>query len=349
MNHPTRARVRIEEGPAFRAPRQLALAITAPQFDRAGRVASHPERNFMIVLPSLPYATSALEPIISETTMATHHGKHHAAYVAGVNSLLGEGPIDALEAVIRNAKIDEALFNNAAQAWNHAFFWNCMATRPSSPAGGLARAIDRAFGDLAALRAAFIDAGRKHFGSGWVWLVRAPEGLAIFTTHDAQTALTRDVTPLLVCDLWEHAYYLDYKNDRGAYLGQWWDRLANWDFAARQFAAATSGQAWTYPLQADSYVAPIEDHGAFEHALEEAGMLLDHAQPLGSEHRHRFSALLGRIAQYEPLAPPIGSLRRVSDDLDRRIREAARLAEEGHPSGDHNWDPLLGGDLAWRA
>lgn len=203
----------------------------------------------MFELPSLTYAENALEPVIGSETMRTHHGKHHKAYVDTLNTLLaekGEAP-DSLEAVVR--KSEGKLFNNAAQAWNHAFFWKCMTPKPQAPAGDLAKAIEAAFGDLAKLKEAFVAEGVGHFASGWVWLVLREGELAVISTHDAANPLTETgVTPLLVCDLWEHAYYLDYKNLRKAFLEKWFDGAANWAFADAQYAAALGkGEAYRYP------------------------------------------------------------------------------------------------------
>ena len=208
----------------------------------------------MFTLPDLPYPYEALQPVISAETMHFHHDKHHATYVKTVNELLAEssGHDDSLEGVIRAASGagEKKLFNNAAQAWNHAFFWKSMAPGRSAPDGALQSAIASAFGDLDALKAAFVKEGAGHFGSGWVWLTADRGGaLTVVSTHDAGCPVTEaDSTPLLVCDLWEHAYYIDYRNDRKAYLEAWFDALPDWAFAAGQFAAAGgNGQAWRFP------------------------------------------------------------------------------------------------------
>jgi len=202
----------------------------------------------MFILPDLPYGYGDLSPVLSEVTLRTHHGKHHARYVQVTNDLLAaQGRhVDALETVVRAAEAagDRKLFNNAAQAWNHGFFWQCMRPGGAPPAGELVAAIDRTFGGLADLREAFQAQGTGHFGSGWVWLVATDGNLSVISTHDAATLLTAPgVTPLLVCDVWEHAYYLDHKNDRAGFLDAWWDRLANWEFAEHQYAAARAGGA----------------------------------------------------------------------------------------------------------
>ena len=207
----------------------------------------------MFPLPELPYGYGDLAPVVSETTMRTHYDKHHARYVQVTNELLAQtsGAPATLEEVILDARRREArkLFNNAAQAWNHGFFWVSMSPRRSKPAGDLAAAVAASFGDLAGLQKAFTEEGAGHFGSGWVWLVGQGDKLSVMSTHDAATPLTdADVTPLLVCDVWEHAYYLDHKNDRAGFLAAWWDQLVDWEFVGRQFAAAQRGApGWAYP------------------------------------------------------------------------------------------------------
>lgn len=178
----------------------------------------------------LPYSYDALEPHVGAETLELHHGKHHAGYVETLNELLdsrGESP-DDLESLIRTAQ--GAVFQNAAQAWNHDFLWKCM-----SPDGGgepptkLSRAIEDAFGDVESFRDAFDEAAKSHFGSGWAWLVQTKEGrLEVVTTQNADNPMRMMRTPLLVCDLWEHAYYLDHRNDRDSYLEAFW-RVVDWE------------------------------------------------------------------------------------------------------------------------
>ena len=191
-----------------------------------------------IPMPSLPYAEDALAPTISAETISYHYGKHHAGYVKKLNaaieadsSLQGK----SLEEIIRSAS--GGVFNNAAQVWNHTFYWNSMSPKGGgAPSGELASAIDAAFGSFDAFKEAFEKAAGGAFGSAWAWLVKGPDGkLKITTTSNAATPITGSDTPILTCDVWEHAYYIDYRNARPSYLAKWWD-LVNWDFAAKNFA-----------------------------------------------------------------------------------------------------------------
>jgi len=186
-------------------------------------------------LPDLPYPKNALEPHISEETLEYHYGKHHKTYVDKLNGLV-EGTDDAdksLEEIIRNSS--GGLFNNAAQVWNHTFYWNCMSPNGGGePSGALAEAINAAFGSLDNFREKFNQSAVGNFGSGWTWLVQNPDGsLALVNTDDAETPITGDAKPLLTCDVWEHAYYIDYRNARPKYLEAFW-QLVNWDFVASQ-------------------------------------------------------------------------------------------------------------------
>jgi len=208
----------------------------------------------MFALPDLPYDHAALEPVISRATMHLHHEKHHQTYLDTVNRLLSEAARSpaSLEDVVREAAGDTAskiLFNNAAQAWNHSFFWAAMSPRGPAPSGALAAAIDRDFGSLTSLKARFVDDGAAHFGSGWIWLAAEGGAVKVMSTHDGDDLLTHSgLTPLLACDLWEHAYYLDHKNDRKAYLSAWFDALPNWTLARQQYDAAQGeGEAWLHP------------------------------------------------------------------------------------------------------
>jgi Fe-Mn family superoxide dismutase len=186
-----------------------------------------------IELPALPYDRTALEPHISGETIDFHYGKHHKTYVDNLNKMI-EGTEFAdmpLEEIIR--KSQGAMFNNAAQVWNHTFYWNCLKPAGGGePTGKLADAINAAFGDFARFKEQFTDTSIKTFGSGWGWLVQRKDGsLALASTSNAATPLTGDDTPLLTCDVWEHAYYIDYRNARPKYLDAFWN-LVNWDFVA---------------------------------------------------------------------------------------------------------------------
>ena len=184
-------------------------------------------------LPTLPYADTALEPTISAETISYHYGKHHAAYVANLNKLAAgtqwEGM--SLDEIVRNA--DGGVFNNAAQIWNHTFYWNCLSPEGGGlPSGALAELINETYGDFATFQGQFSTAAATLFGSGWTWLVKDAGGkLAITTTGNAGNPMTEGLTPLLTCDVWEHAYYVDYRNARPAYVKAFWN-LVNWDFVA---------------------------------------------------------------------------------------------------------------------
>ena len=186
-----------------------------------------------IELPPLPYERNALEPHISAETLDYHYGKHHKTYVDNLNKQI-EGTEFAelpLEAIIRKAQ--GGMFNNAAQIWNHTFYWHCLKPNGGGePTGKLKEAIDKAFGDFAKFKEEFTKVAVGTFGSGWGWLVQRPDGaLALVSTSNAATPLTGEDTPLLTCDVWEHAYYIDYRNARPKYLEAFWN-LVNWDFAA---------------------------------------------------------------------------------------------------------------------
>mgnify|MGYP001221504616 CR=1 FL=1 len=189
-------------------------------------------------LPPLPYPMDALQPHISKETLEYHYGKHHNAYVVKLNSLL-EGKPEAnksLEEVIKTSS--GAVFNNAAQIWNHTFYWHCLSPNGGgAPTGPIAEAINKAFGSFEEFQAKFNDSAVNNFGSSWTWLVKKSDGsLAIVNTSNAGTPLTEaDQTPLLTVDLWEHAYYIDYRNLRPKYLEGFW-ALVNWDFVNKNFA-----------------------------------------------------------------------------------------------------------------
>jgi len=188
-------------------------------------------------LPALPYAKNALEPHISAETIEYHYGKHHQTYVNNINNLIKGTEFESmsLEDIIK--KSSGGIFNNSAQVWNHTFYWNCLSPNGGgAPAGDLAAAIDKAFGSFDAFKEKFSTSAATNFGSGWTWLVKSADGsVEIVNTSNAGCPLTDGKTPLLTCDVWEHAYYIDYRNARPKYVEAFWN-LVNWDFAASNFA-----------------------------------------------------------------------------------------------------------------
>ena len=188
-------------------------------------------------LPPLPYAQNALEPHISAETLEYHYGKHHQTYVNNLNKLVPGTEFEGLSLEEIITKASGGIFNNAAQVWNHTFYWNGMTpSAKAAPEGDLAAAIDAAFGSLDEFKAQFNQAAATNFGSGWTWLVKNADGsLEIVNTSNAGCPLTAGQTPLLTCDVWEHAYYIDYRNARPKYLESFWS-LVNWDFVAANFA-----------------------------------------------------------------------------------------------------------------
>ncbi len=181
-------------------------------------------------LPTLPYPENALEPVISRETLALHHGKHHRKYVDTMNELLQKEPIAArsLEDVVRQSK--GKLFNNAAQAWNHDFYWKSLSPDKQRPSGALLRRLEADFGSYDRCVEAFAAAAAAQFGSGWAWLVEQDGKLQVQTTANADTPMARGIRCLLTVDVWEHAYYVDYRNQRERYLSAVIERL-NWKFA----------------------------------------------------------------------------------------------------------------------
>ena len=189
-------------------------------------------------LPSLPYALDALEPHMSRETLEFHHGKHHKTYVDKLNELIKGSPFEkaTLEEIVRRS--DGAIFNNAAQHWNHTFFWNCMAPKAGGkPSGPLLKAIESAFGSFDDFKEEFGTAAAELFGPGWAWLVKRDDGsLAIEPMEDADTPLASGGRAVLTLDVWEHAYYIDYRNSRPDFISAFW-KIVNWEFAARNYAA----------------------------------------------------------------------------------------------------------------
>jgi Fe-Mn family superoxide dismutase len=187
-------------------------------------------------LPELPYAMNALEPHISAETLEYHYGKHHATYVTNLNNLVKGTEFESasLEDIIQ--KSSGGIFNNAAQIWNHSFYWNCLSPDGGgAPKGALADAIGSTFGSFDEFKKQFSQTAITTFGSGWGWLVKNKDGsIALESTSNAATPMTTGKTALLTCDVWEHAYYIDYRNARPKYVEAFWN-LVNWDFVAKNF------------------------------------------------------------------------------------------------------------------
>jgi superoxide dismutase, Fe-Mn family len=209
------------------------MSQTASQFVAAPRGANGEHE-----LPPLPYPEGALAPHISEETLQFHYGKHHATYVTNLNKLVKGTEFEklSLEEIVAQAK-PGPIFNNAAQVWNHTFYWHSMSPEGGGePSGELADAIAKSFGSFAEFKEKFAAAAAGQFGSGWAWLVKKPDGsVAIETTSNAATPAATGGHPLLTCDVWEHAYYIDYRNARPKYLEAFWN-LVNWKFAAENYA-----------------------------------------------------------------------------------------------------------------
>jgi Fe-Mn family superoxide dismutase len=187
-------------------------------------------------LPQLPYPQDALAPHISKETLEYHYGKHHQTYVTNLNNLIKGTEFEnaSLEDIVK--KSSGGVYNNAAQHWNHSFYWNCLTPKSAEPTGKLADAINAKWGSLAAFKEAFNKSAAANFGSGWTWLVKKADGsVDIVNMGAAGTPLTTADKALLTCDVWEHAYYIDYRNARPKYLENFWN-VVNWDFAAKNFA-----------------------------------------------------------------------------------------------------------------
>jgi Fe-Mn family superoxide dismutase len=188
-------------------------------------------------LPALPYAKNELVPHISEETVEYHYGKHHQTYITNLNNLIPGTEFDGLTLEEIIVKSSGPIFNNAAQVWNHTFYWNSLTPKGGGlPTGALANAINTTFGSFAIFKEEFTKCAVTTFGSGWAWLVKNTDGsLALVSTSNAGCPLTTGQTPLLTCDVWEHAYYIDYRNARPSYLEAFW-ALVNWDFAAANYS-----------------------------------------------------------------------------------------------------------------
>ena len=211
-------------------------------------------------LPDLPFARDALQPVMSAETLDYHHGKHHKAYVDKVNKMVGEGGGGerSLIETVRAAreKGDKGLFNNSAQIWNHSFFWQCLAPAGGqSPDGKLKGLIEDGFGGTDALLKALKDEAVGHFSNGWAWLVLDRDKLAITSLHDADTPLVHDgMVPLLTLDLWEHAYYIDYRNERPRYADEVLAKIINWEFVGRNLDGEGAGRADQEPAASERAV-----------------------------------------------------------------------------------------------
>jgi len=200
-------------------------------------------------LPALPWQENALEPVISARTIGLHYGKHHATYVKKLNELVAgtryaELPLEQVIAATAGNAENAKIFNNAAQTWNHTFFWDCL--RPGGggePPRELARTLEQSFGDFSRFKETFSKAAVEQFGSGWAWLVAKGDKLEVISTSNAQTPIAMGATPLLTIDVWEHAYYIDYENRRPDFVNAVIDRLLNWDFAMEQLEKAHQRKA----------------------------------------------------------------------------------------------------------
>ncbi len=183
-------------------------------------------------LPELPYELNALEPYLSRETLEFHYGKHHKTYVDNLNKLVAGSPwADAtLEDII--AKADGGVFNNAAQIWNHTFYWHCLTPESAEPQGDLLKALSKTFGSLDSFKEKFSQSAATNFGAGWTWLVKNNNHLEIVNSSNADTPLRQGIQPLLTIDVWEHAYYIDYRNARPKYIENFW-HMVNWDFVAQ--------------------------------------------------------------------------------------------------------------------
>ncbi len=189
-------------------------------------------------LPTLPYAMDALAPTLSQETLEFHYGKHHQTYVTNLNNLIPGTEFEALSLEDIIMKSSGGVFNNAAQVWNHTFYWNCLSPNGGgAPTGALAAAIDAKFGSFEEFKKLFNQSGATNFGSGWTWLVKNADGsLEIFNTSNAGTPMTSGKQALLTLDVWEHAYYIDYRNARPKYLETIWN-IVNWDFVAANYGS----------------------------------------------------------------------------------------------------------------
>lgn len=223
-----------------------AFVVAAAAAAAAGSARAADAAAAAFVLPELPFPQDALAPVVTAQTLSFHYGKHHQTYVNTLNKLVAGTPLagkpleEVIKATAGQPAPQAAIFNNAAQIWNHTFYWNSLASKGGGePTGALADAIKASFGSFDACKAALTEAAMTQFGSGWAWLVAEKGQVKAVKTPNAETPLTQPgVTPLLTIDVWEHAYYLDHQNRRAAYVQAVIDKLLNWDWAAEQFARA---------------------------------------------------------------------------------------------------------------
>ena len=229
-------------------------------------------------LPNLPYDLDALSPHISAETLKFHHGKHHKTYVDKLNKAIEGTPYAQLalgEIIQQSWKKDLGVFNNAAQHWNHSFFWHCLTPEDGAgPSGDLKRQIDKDFGSIDAFQKEFAEKAANQFGSGWAWLVLDGEKLKVVTTTNAELPMPHGQQALLTCDVWEHAYYLDYQNERPKFIDAFLKKLANWKFASERFVLRGEGDwlsARDYQLDQHSFAKS----GAAESGGRQAAQALD--------------------------------------------------------------------------
>lgn len=260
-------------------------------------------------LPSLPYARDALEPFMSAQTLAHHHGEHHRKYVETLNELIAGTGFESLslEETIQRTADDEKnrkIFNNAAQAWNHAFFWRCMKPHGgSAPKGEIGQRIDADFGSFSAFTKTFKEQAVAHFGSGWAWLVAEAGKLKVIATHDADNPMVHGQHALLTCDLWEHAYYLDYQHRRPDFVEAFLSHLVSWDFVAEQLAlqgegSVTAARDYDDATRRHAKGADVKGQAAAARkALEgDEGEALRKAEQVGRSHAAEEDRLLKKRA-----------------------------------------------------
>src|SRR5262245_24264531 len=232
-------------------------------------------------LPNLPYALDALSPNVSADTLKFHHGKHHKTYVDKLNQAIEGTPYAQLslgEIIQQSWKKDSGVFNNAGQHWNHSFFWHCMTPDGgAAPSGDLKRQIDKDFGSFDAFQKEFASKAAAQFGSGWAWLVLDGEKLKVVTTANAELPMLHGQQALLTCDVWEHAYYLDYQNERPKFIEAFLKKLANWKFVSERFELRGEGD-WLSARDYQSAQHGFAKSGAAESGGRQAAEALDSAE-----------------------------------------------------------------------